>query len=197
MHRRHSRAKCKKSGLPSDFTPQKSAAPLCFLKLTIFAAHHKAGLQSEVSHKNQPVQYASSILNLQVVLTHPQKLNSPDERHLQWGRSRVSGHPAGLPAAATTKTNAFTSKQTSKDKGRKARQDSSPSCYQHRCDLCRAKSVDNGCQGGSSVVLRTGHVRASTSRGDVRPGAKGEHSVKIRPPKPWKVLSRNWPRREH
>lgn len=69
-----------------DFIPQKPAAPLCFLKLSIFAAHHKAGLLSELTHKNQPVQYASSILNLQVVLTHPQALNRGDE----W-RSRPGG----------------------------------------------------------------------------------------------------------
>lgn len=111
-----------------DFIPQKPAAPLCFLKLSIFAVHHKASLLSELTHKNQPVQYASSILNLQVVLTHPQVLNRRDEWHSRrGGGGAVSGHPAGLPAAATRKTNAFASKQTSKDKGRKARQDSSPS----------------------------------------------------------------------
>lgn len=173
--------------------PQKQAAPLCFLKLTIFSAHHKAGLRFELSHKNQPVQYASSILNLQVVLTHPQALNSPDEWHLQWGRSRVSGHPAGLPAAATMKTNAFTSKQTFKDKGRK-----SPSVQLSFLLPVQAWSVQGQVSGQrlprhflsrSSMVLRTGRIRAGTSRGDVRPGAKGKHSVKIRPPMPWKVLA--------
>lgn len=73
-----------------DFIPQKPAAPRCFLKLSIFAVHHKASLLSELTHKNQPVQYASSILNLQVVLTHPQVLNRRDEWHSRRGGGRSS-----------------------------------------------------------------------------------------------------------
>lgn len=161
VRRRHLRAKCKRPGFTSRLYPTEAHSSSERPEATS-AAQHEAGLWSEFPCQNQPVQYAPSILNLQVVSAHPQLLNSRDESHLQWGRSYVPGHRAGeaqwwwTPATATQgRQTPLLQSRLQKTKAEKQRRaallpDSSTGV------LCTEPSQPRHLLSGPSVVLRTG-----------------------------------------